>query len=73
MAEGWAGLTRAGMHASVVLVVKEDDGMPWIDFEPGDMPRVAIARCLEAITDKMVVLEAERLAEELPDDDTLDR
>lgn len=64
VADGWTG-TRAGMHCSVTLIVKEDDGMPWIDFAPGDMPPVAVARCLQAITEKMVVLESTRLAEEL--------
>lgn len=63
MADTWTG-TRAGQHASVVLVVKEDDGMPWVDFQPGDLPSRHIARCLHAIVSKMVVLESVRLAEE---------
>lgn len=71
VAESWAG-TRAGMFASVVVVVRENGGMPWIAFEPGDMPPIALARCLQAITDKMVVQESARLAKELNPNDNLD-
>ncbi len=40
------GRTRAGQNAFVLLVVKEDGGMPLIHADVGDLPEEAIAECM---------------------------
>lgn len=62
--EEWQG-TRAGGHASAVIIVKEDDGMPWIDFQPGDINKLILARCFQSIVDALTTAENFRLAEEV--------
>lgn len=60
----WLG-TRAGQHASVVFVVKEDDGMPIIDFQPGDFGTMHLAYCAQLIVKMLVATEAARLSNDL--------
>lgn len=57
MASEWQG-TRAGQCAHATFVVKEDDGMPYLDFNPGDMHPIVAARCLQACLDMLVAAEA---------------
>lgn len=67
-ARAWLG-TRAGQHASVLFVVKETDGMPIVDFQPGDMNPLHLALCLQVVIKSLVTLEAARVATALDDEE----
>lgn len=71
MTNEWAG-TRAGMAGYVLVCVKEDDGMPFVDFNPGDVPFVTMALALEMCLKKMVMAESARLALQLGKTETPD-
>lgn len=51
--ERWQG-TRAGQHFSLVVVVKEDGGMPVLDFQPGDMRAMDTVNCLVTISNALL-------------------
>jgi hypothetical protein len=50
--------TRAGQHASLLVVVKEDGGMPIIDYQPGDLPQLTMALCMQVILSAIFAREA---------------
>jgi hypothetical protein len=57
----WQG-TRAGQAGYLIAVVREDDGMPYIEFNQGDMHPVVMARCLQVGIDIMVANQAAKTA-----------
>jgi hypothetical protein len=67
----WAG-TRAGMAGYLLATVKEKDGMPFVEFNPGDLPPVVMARILELCLKKMIVEESVRRALQLEKIETPD-
>lgn len=71
MTQEWAG-TRVGMAGYLLVTVKEDDGMPFVEFNPGDMPYVVMARVLELCLKKMIVEESVRQALQLGKTETPD-
>lgn len=68
MGYDWSG-TRAGQAGFVVIVVKEDGGMPYINFDPGDLGPRALGRSLEVCLEMVVAREAAKMAlqEKTPD------
>lgn len=72
MPNEWFG-TRAGQSASAFFVVREDDGMPFISFDQGDLPPSVTARCMSACLNMLVATEAARSArEEAPTSEQMD-
>jgi len=57
----WAG-TRAGQAGYLLVTVKENDGMPVVEFVPGDLPVLVMAHVLELCLKKIVVEESARMA-----------